>query len=79
MLNIGHHLSLLLFPAAVALLLEGDSYLFELTNMFYRYAGAAAAVHLPTKVECLDGITIKMAALGSEHSVAITGMELVIF
>ncbi|XP_041007909.1 ultraviolet-B receptor UVR8 isoform X2 [Juglans microcarpa x Juglans regia] len=33
---------------------------------------AAATVHLPTKVECLDGITIKMAALGSEHSVAIT-------
>lgn len=47
--------------------------------MFYWYAGAAAAVHLPTKVECLDGITIKMAALGSEHSVAITGMELEIF
>lgn len=33
-------------------------------------------VPLPTKVECLDGITIKMVALGSEHSVAVTGMKL---
>ncbi|CAL5204404.1 unnamed protein product [Lathyrus oleraceus] len=29
-------------------------------------------VPLPTKVEYLDGITIKMAALGSEHSMAIS-------
>ncbi|KAB1222296.1 Ultraviolet-B receptor UVR8 [Morella rubra] len=33
---------------------------------------ASKVVPLPTKVECLDGITIKMVALGSEHSVAVT-------
>lgn len=33
---------------------------------------SATVVPLPTKVECLDGITVKMAALGSEHSVAVT-------
>ncbi|KAM5577981.1 ultraviolet-B receptor UVR8 [Rosa sericea] len=32
----------------------------------------AKAVHVPTKVECLAGITIRMVALGSEHSVAVT-------
>ncbi len=43
--------------------------------MLYWYAGSATVVPLPTKVECLDGITVKMAALGSEHSVAVTGMK----
>lgn len=33
---------------------------------------AANIVPVPTKVECLSGITVKLAALGSEHSVAIT-------
>lgn len=33
---------------------------------------AAKVVPLPTKLECLNGVTIKMAALGSEHSVAVT-------
>ncbi|KAB2005139.1 hypothetical protein ERO13_D11G229200v2 [Gossypium hirsutum] len=33
---------------------------------------AAKAVHRPTKVECLSGLTIKLAALGSEHTVAVT-------
>ncbi|KAF4403586.1 hypothetical protein G4B88_002439, partial [Cannabis sativa] len=33
---------------------------------------APKAVPLPTKVESLIGLTIKMAALGSEHSVAVT-------
>ncbi|KAF3439300.1 hypothetical protein FNV43_RR17576 [Rhamnella rubrinervis] len=33
---------------------------------------APKVVHIPTKVESLVGITIKMAALGSEHSVAVT-------
>nr|XP_011469743.1 PREDICTED: ultraviolet-B receptor UVR8 isoform X1 [Fragaria vesca subsp. vesca] len=32
----------------------------------------AKAVSIPTKVECLAGMTIRMAALGSEHSVAVT-------
>ncbi|CAN6711803.1 unnamed protein product [Malus baccata var. baccata] len=33
---------------------------------------AAGLISVPTKVECLAGITIKTAALGSEHSVAVT-------
>ncbi|KAK5810395.1 hypothetical protein PVK06_025707 [Gossypium arboreum] len=33
---------------------------------------AAKAVHKPTKVECLSGLTIKLAALGSEHTVVVT-------
>ena len=37
--------------------------------------GAPNIVPLPTKVEYLNGINIKMAALGSEHSVAISGMQ----
>ncbi|KAL5554986.1 hypothetical protein UlMin_037222 [Ulmus minor] len=34
--------------------------------------GAPRAVPVPTKVESLTGITVKMAALGSEHSVAVS-------
>ncbi|KAK8357195.1 hypothetical protein V6Z12_A05G403600 [Gossypium hirsutum] len=33
---------------------------------------AAKAVHKPTNVECLSGLTIKLAALGSEHTVVVT-------
>uniref|UniRef100_A0A7N2MRA5 RCC1-like domain-containing protein n=1 Tax=Quercus lobata TaxID=97700 RepID=A0A7N2MRA5_QUELO len=33
---------------------------------------SAEVVPLPTRVDCLDGITIKMVALGSEHSMAVT-------
>ncbi|KAG5408213.1 hypothetical protein IGI04_004532 [Brassica rapa subsp. trilocularis] len=33
---------------------------------------AARVVHVPTKVQALNGITIKTVALGSEHSVAVT-------
>ncbi|XP_057972295.1 ultraviolet-B receptor UVR8 isoform X2 [Malania oleifera] len=33
---------------------------------------AAKVVPVPSKVDCLIGITVKMTALGSEHSVAIT-------
>ncbi|KAK1587622.1 hypothetical protein Q3G72_014941 [Acer saccharum] len=33
---------------------------------------AANVIPVPTKVECLSGIFIKLAALGSEHSVAVT-------
>ncbi|CAK7354630.1 unnamed protein product [Dovyalis caffra] len=44
----------------------------------YHHSGAITeakkAVPLPTKVECLSGINIKMVALASEHSVAITGL-----
>jgi hypothetical protein len=42
---------------------------------FYLHAEAPNIVPLPTKVEYLDGITIEMAALGSEHSLAISGMQ----
>ncbi|KAK5786817.1 hypothetical protein PVK06_041463 [Gossypium arboreum] len=33
---------------------------------------AAKAVHKPTKVECLSGLTIKLDALGSEHTIVVT-------
>ena len=33
---------------------------------------AAKVVHMPTKVECLSGHTIKLVALGSEHTIAVT-------
>ncbi|XP_027073361.2 ultraviolet-B receptor UVR8 isoform X1 [Coffea arabica] len=33
---------------------------------------AAKLVTLPSKVECLNGVSIKIASLGSEHSVAVT-------
>lgn len=32
-------------------------------------------VSVPGKVECLDGVTIKMAALGCDHSIAVTGLD----
>ncbi|ESR45256.1 hypothetical protein CICLE_v10003878mg, partial [Citrus x clementina] len=34
---------------------------------------AAKVIPIPTKVECLSGIFTKQAALGFEHSVAVTG------
>ena len=44
---------------------------------FYRsISGAPKKVSVPTKVESLNGMTIRMAALGSEHAVALTGMDL---
>lgn len=42
---------------------------------FCLHVGAPKIVPSPTKVEYLDGISIKMAALGSEHSVAVSGMQ----
>ncbi|KAJ4830834.1 hypothetical protein Tsubulata_047256 [Turnera subulata] len=33
---------------------------------------AENVVHIPTKVQCLGGISIKMVALASEHSIAVT-------
>ena len=44
-------------------------------NTFFMNAESEKVVPLPTKVESLDGLTIKMAALGSDHSVALTGMK----
>lgn len=32
-------------------------------------------VRVPTKVQALHGITIQSVALGSEHSVAVTGLD----
>lgn len=37
-------------------------------------AEAANVLLVPTKVECLTGVVIKMVALGSEHSIAVTGL-----
>lgn len=34
---------------------------------------APNVISIPSKVECLSGITIKAASLGSEHSIAVTG------
>lgn len=34
---------------------------------------AAKVVSVPNKVESLTGVAIKMVALGSEHSLAVTG------
>lgn len=42
-------------------------------------AEAANALFVPTKVECLTGVVIKMVALGSEHSIAVTGSNLIDF
>lgn len=36
-------------------------------------SGAENAVLSPMKVDCLNGLSIKMVALGSEHSIAVTG------
>ncbi|KAL0462229.1 UNVERIFIED_CONTAM: Ultraviolet-B receptor UVR8 [Sesamum latifolium] len=37
---------------------------------------AEKIVPLPRKVECLDGVTIKMVSLGFEHSIAVTGRDI---
>lgn len=49
--------------------------LVKINSIFIWYAEAANAVSVPSKVECLNGISIKMVALGSEHSVAATGLK----
>lgn len=51
-----------------------DWNLVSVNFVFFSYVGGAKAVPVPTKVECLAGITIRMVALGSEHSVAVTGI-----
>lgn len=33
-------------------------------------------MRIPTKVDSLDGIVIKKAALGSDHSMAVTGIDI---
>lgn len=51
--------------------------LFTCSFPFYifSYEEAARVVRVPTKVEALHGITIQSVALGSEHSVAVTGLD----
>lgn len=39
-------------------------------------AEAAKLVRHPRKVECLNGVYIILASLGSEHSIAVTGLDL---
>lgn len=44
--------------------------------MFWTFsAEAAKVVKHPTKVECLNGVTIRLTSLGFEHSVAVTGLK----
>lgn len=38
-------------------------------------AEAAKVIPVPSKVDFLNGVPIKMAALGSDHSIAITGYK----
>lgn len=40
---------------------------------------AEKIVFVPTKVESLTGVAIKMVGLGSEHSLAVTGLILMYF
>ncbi|XP_061354679.1 ultraviolet-B receptor UVR8 isoform X1 [Gastrolobium bilobum] len=57
-----------------AITVDGELYMWGKNSSGQLGLGKRAPnmVPLPTKVEYLDGITIKMAALGSEHSVAIS-------
>ncbi|KAG1330683.1 ultraviolet-B receptor UVR8 [Cocos nucifera] len=41
-------------------------------EVLYCIVGAESIVSTPTRVDCLDGIHVKAAALGLEHSIAIT-------
>lgn len=45
-------------------------------NLFwYRFAEAGKVIPVPSKVVSLEGLIIKMASLGSEHSIAVTGLK----
>ncbi|XP_040370455.1 ultraviolet-B receptor UVR8 isoform X5 [Rosa chinensis] len=61
---------------AVTVLLAEDGELYMWGKNSYGQLGlgkrGAKTVPAPAKVECLAGITIRMVALGSEHSVAVT-------
>lgn len=37
------------------------------------FAEVAKVIPVPSKVEFLNGVPIKMVALGSDHSIAVTG------
>lgn len=37
------------------------------------FTEAAKVIPVPTKVDFLSGVYIKMVALGSDHSIAVTG------
>lgn len=60
-----------------AITVDGELYMWgkNTTGQLGLGKSAPNIVPLPTKVEYLDGITIEMAALGSEHSLAISGMQ----
>ncbi|WJX40937.1 HECT-type E3 ubiquitin transferase [Trifolium repens] len=57
-----------------AITVDGELYMWgkNTTGQLGLGKRAPNIVPLPTKVESLDGITVKMAALGSEHTVAIS-------
>lgn len=40
---------------------------------FFFALGAGKVVSTPTKVDCLTDLRVKTVALGSEHSIAVTG------
>ena len=56
-------------------LCPNSSKLLAYLHIRFYYTDAARVVHVPTKVQALNGITIKSVALGSEHSVAVTGTD----
>ena len=39
------------------------------------FAEVAKVIPVPSKVEFLNGVPIKIAALGSDHSIAVTGLK----
>ncbi|KAL6555867.1 hypothetical protein OROHE_007141 [Orobanche hederae] len=43
-----------------------------ITHSWYQSTEAEKIIFLPLKVECLEGVSIKAASLGFEHSIAIT-------
>jgi hypothetical protein len=49
------------------------SFISEMEFFFLLALGAGKVVSTPTKVDCLTDFRIKMVALGSEHSIAVTG------
>lgn len=57
-----------------AITVDGDLYMWGKNSDGQLGLGKKAAklVTLPSKVECLNGVSIKIASLGSEHSVAVT-------
>ncbi|KAG5035851.1 hypothetical protein JHK87_010761 [Glycine soja] len=69
-----HSCAITVSPPLVSVVVDGELYMWGKNTSGQLGLGKRAPniVPLPTKVEYLKGINIKMAALGSEHSVAIS-------